>query len=86
MTDNGYAELVERIFRSVSERPLDDIGPETRITDLGVDSVAFAEVVVQIEEALDIEIPFGDWLRVRTVREVLEMIEMTAGPSTEKGA
>jgi acyl carrier protein len=78
MTDYDHADLVRDIVRQVSKRPADDIGPDTRIADLGIDSVAFAEIVVQIEEALGIDVPFARWLSVRTVREVLEMIDEAA--------
>ncbi|HKR50503.1 MAG TPA: acyl carrier protein [Pseudonocardiaceae bacterium] len=86
MTDHNRAALVRAIFRRVSEQPLDDIGLETRITDLGIDSITFAEIVVQIEDTLGIEISFDRWLRVRTVQEVLDMIEHGTRSNEEKGA
>jgi acyl carrier protein len=86
MTDHDRVALVRAIFHRVSEHPLGDIGPHTRITDLGIDSVTFAEIVVQIEEELDVDISFGRWLRVRTVQELLDMIDEVAGRDTRKGA
>lgn len=85
MTDHEYAALVASIVRQVSEKPLGDISPDTRIADLGIDSITFAEIVVQIEDALGIDVPFGRWLRVRTVREVLDMIGEAAGQRQPKG-
>ena len=69
------AELVEAIVRRVSEQPLGAIGPESRISDLGLDSVDYAEVAAQIEETLDLDIPFTRWLEARTVRDVLALID-----------
>ncbi len=82
---SDHTALVARIVRQVADRPLDDIGPDTRIADLGIDSVTVAEVVVQIEDTLQIEVPFARWLRVRTVREVLDMIDEATAQRAEKG-
>ena len=82
MTDHDHTALVRTIFYQVTEQPLDDIDAETRIADLGIDSITFAEIVVQIEETIGIDIPFGRWLGVRTVQEVLDMINEV----TERGA
>jgi acyl carrier protein len=87
MTDRDHLALVRSIVRRVSEHPVDeDIGPGTRIADLGIDSVTFAEIVVQIEDALDIDVPFAEWLSVRTVQQVLDMIDHAAARRTGKGA
>jgi acyl carrier protein len=85
MTEHEHTSLVRTIFDRVSERPLDDVRPDTRITDLGIDSVTFAEIVVQIEEALDIDVPFAQWLSVRTVQDVLDMIDESTGNGAGKG-
>jgi acyl carrier protein len=75
MTGGERIALVRDIVERVSERPLGDVGPDTRLADLGVDSITFAEVVVQLEEALGIDIPFARWLTARIVRDVLTMID-----------
>jgi acyl carrier protein len=75
MSDHDHTPLLQRIVAEVTDHPVGPIGPDTRITDLGIDSVTFAEVVVQIEDTLDIDVPFARWLGVRTVREVLDMID-----------
>jgi acyl carrier protein len=80
MTDTEYLALVEDAVRGVVDHPLVDIGPDTRIADLGIDSIAFAEVVVRLEEPLGIEVPLETWLRVRTVREALELIKRVHQP------
>jgi acyl carrier protein len=83
MTGHEYLAVVRTVVRQVSERSPDEIGFDTRIADLGIDSVEFAEVVVRIEDVLGIEVPLAQWLRVRTVKEVLEMIERTQTQQAE---
>lgn len=85
MTGHDQTALLRELIEEVTERPVGDIGPDTRITDLGVDSVAFAEIVVQIEDGLDIDIPFARWLSARTVRDVLAMIDEVARHDTDEG-
>ena len=74
---NGQDELMEMvrsIFREVSEKPLGEIAPETPIAELGIDSVSLAEIVGRIEDTLDIEVPASQWLQVRTLQQVIDMI------------
>jgi acyl carrier protein len=75
MTAEERLALVRSVLREVAEPPAVHIGPETRLAELGVDSVALAEIVVRIEEEAGIEVPPDRWLRVRDVAEVLDMIE-----------
>jgi len=58
MTGYDHISSVRELAEQVTERPLGEISPDTRIADLGVDSVTFAEIVVRIEDALGIEIAF----------------------------
>lgn len=85
MTGHDRTALLRELIEQVIERPVGDIGPDTLITNLGVDSVAFAEIVVQIEDGLGIDIPFARWLSARTVRDVLTMIDEVARHDTDEG-
>lgn len=77
MVTHPQAAVIRAAFERVSGQPLDDFGPQSKIAEMGIDSVALAEIVVQIEEALDIDIPFARWLGVRTVQDVFDMFDET---------
>jgi acyl carrier protein len=58
--------------------PESEVVPEARLADLGVDSLAAAEVITDVEIRMDIELPM-DILRgltgLRTVGEVVEKVQ-----------
>ncbi len=53
----------------LSEEPA-QLPPETSLRDLGIDSLAMVELVMQLEETLDIEIPDEELAGLRTVADV----------------
>jgi acyl carrier protein len=85
MTDHNYLILLQAVLRQVSERSLGEIRPENLLTELGIDSIALAEVVVRIEaEVGTIEVPMEQWLRVRSVHEVVEIMEKALADPHQK--
>lgn len=67
-------ETLQAIFQRVSEQPLGRIDPDMSIAEMGIDSISLAEAIVHIEDTLSIQVPVGEWLRVRTFREVMEVV------------
>jgi acyl carrier protein len=71
------SELKDAISR-VCDVPVDEIGDDSPVADLGFDSLASAEVLTDLEIRLDRELP-ADALRklvkARTVGEVAELLE-----------
>ena len=62
-----------------------DITPEKSFTeDLGIDSLAMAEVVVAAEDRFGVLVPDDDWARFTTVGDALRYLEQstTAPPWT----
>jgi acyl carrier protein len=79
------SELIESIVRMCGV-PRHLVRPESRLDDLGVDSLAAAEVLVDLEIRLGTELPV-DLLRrlgsVETVRDVADVLgrELTTDPA-----
>ena len=48
---------------------------DDKLTDLGMDSLDLAEVMLAIEEALNIEFTSNEILKLKTLRDVLNLIE-----------
>ena len=65
--------LLQDAIEAVCDLPRDRLGPETELSSLGVDSLAVAEIFVEIEIRLGQELPI-DVLRhfseVKTVGDV----------------
>jgi acyl carrier protein len=60
--------------RDSSESP-EQLLPETSLRDLGIDSLAMVELVMQLEEALDVEIPDDELAELKTVADLDALAE-----------
>lgn len=58
MTDDVSRRVAEIVAEQAMVEP-EQIGPETTLKDLGLDSLALVEVVFGIEEAFDVSVPFN---------------------------
>jgi acyl carrier protein len=45
------------------------------VVDLGADSLAMAELTMQLEQRMGVRVPGEDWLEVSTVGELADLIE-----------
>lgn len=55
-------EIEARVVEILASQALCDAGsltPETRLADLGIDSLGLAEVLFAVEERFDISVPFN---------------------------
>jgi acyl carrier protein len=77
-THEDTHEDLTLIFRSIAaqviEKPLPDVPLATPIAELGIDSVLVAEIVARLEDQLGIEIPADQWLRVRTLKDLVDAV------------
>lgn len=69
--------LLRSIVADVTEKPLPDVGLDTPIAELGINSISVAEIIVRIEDRLGIEVPASRWLRARTLQEIIEMVDQS---------
>ena len=76
------ASVKERVIDIVAEQlgvDKEKITPETSfVNDLGADSLDVVELVMQFEEAFDLEIPDEDAEKIKTVKDATEYIEKNA--------
>ena len=75
--DEVATKIVDILKKHMKE-PRDDIGPETALTDLKIESLDLAMIVFDIEDSFGIEIPYnanetdaGDF---KTVGSVVEKV------------
>lgn len=55
-------DVTQRIIAIIAEQGLLDaasLTPDSRLTDLGIDSLALVESIFAIEEAFDVTVPFN---------------------------
>ena len=73
----------ENVFKKVTEIITEKLGiPESEVTpdasfvrDLGIDSLDYAELVMEFEQTFDIKIPDDDAERMNTIGSAVEYIK-----------
>jgi acyl carrier protein len=87
------AESLQRAIATVCDLDAGSVKPETNLEDLGVDSLAVAEIIVELEIEFNRELPVHFLRRldrVKTVGDVAMELqaalgdEERGGPSTER--
>ncbi|HTY64215.1 MAG TPA: aminotransferase class I/II-fold pyridoxal phosphate-dependent enzyme [Acidobacteriota bacterium] len=73
-TDQELIHVLKAAVYDISLKELGDITPETRIPELGLDSVAVMELIGVLEEELSIRIPDEDVAALGTVGDLLQLI------------
>lgn len=73
-----YAKLKEIISTQIKKKnfDIDSVTPETRLDELGLDSLDTAELIINIEEEFNLpEITQEEMMSISTVKDVKELIE-----------
>lgn len=66
-----YAKIVERLTAMAGER---DYSEETKFEELNLKSVNYSQIITVLENALDVEIPYMDFKRKKTIGEAVDLI------------
>ena len=67
-------ESVTNIIRRAVMEDVSQIRPETKLSELGMDSLEQIECVLSLEEAFKIELNEAVMWKLRTVQEVIEAV------------
>jgi acyl carrier protein len=78
-------ESLRRAIAKVCDLPVDQVRAETRLDELGVDSLAVAEVIVELEIELDRELPVHLLRRLDAVETVGDVAVELATALDETG-
>ncbi len=72
-------ENVKKIIADTLDVALETVLDEASIMDdLGADSIAVMEIVMELEETLGVEVPTDDILELKTVGDIVAYIEKNA--------
>ena len=73
-------EKVQQMLSKQLEISPDKITPESEIVkDLGADSLDVVELLMQLEEEAGITLPDSEMENIKTVQDVVDMMEKTIG-------
>lgn len=73
-TEQELLTLFKKAAWEVDQREFDGLTLDTRIAELGVDSVALLEIFGFVEEELDVYLPQEDLAQVKTFRDLSALI------------
>lgn len=69
-------ETVKKIVADILDLELEDVKDDALIMDdLDADSIAVMEIVMELEDELDVEVPTEDILQLNTVGDIVAYIE-----------
>ena len=75
---DSYAKLREILCQQIKRRSfdIDAVTPETKLNQLGLDSLDTAELVINIEEEFELpEVTQEEMMSIETVKDLKELIE-----------
>ena len=68
--------IVWRYVQPEARAVVEQATPETPLESLGIDSLMMLEVVLDVQDALDIVIEDADLRRMRTMGDVIELLQL----------
>ncbi len=69
-------ETVKKIIADILDLELEQVKDDANIMeDLDADSIAVMEIVMELEDELDVEVPTEDILELNTVGDIVAYIE-----------
>jgi len=72
-------ELFKTIAARVDKRAFPQVTRESKISDLGIDSLSVMQIIGELETELGIMIPDEDLVEITTVGDLVRHIERLAG-------
>ena len=73
-------QLIKEIIADVLQKDVDEITPEKSFTnDLGADSLDLVEIIMNIEDRFNIQVPDSEAENIQTVGDAFEKIKELIG-------
>jgi len=68
-------QMFQRMAAEVAERDMPELAEESVIADLGLDSLQTLEVIGQMEQELEINVPDDQLVGIETVSQLVDLVE-----------
>ena len=76
MSREGMVVLFENAAAHITEREVAGVDENTEISTLGLDSLGMLELVGEMERQLGVHLPDDQLVGLRTVRDLLDLVEL----------
>lgn len=80
LTQKGVEEKILDILADKLDKPKNIMKPETNlVNDLGADSLDAVEIMMDLEDKFDFDIPEKEAEKVKTVKDIFKLVEEKLG-------
>ncbi len=78
MARTDVEDAIISALRSIVGHEWGGLDAEAELSDAGLDSLHLLELLYLVEDTLDVTIPAEEWRRLRTVADLVQVIEQNA--------
>ena len=72
----AVADKVKELIASQLNKPVEDITEDKEVVkDLGADSLDVVEMIMSLEEEFNVSVPEDDAMNIKTVGDIINLIE-----------
>ncbi len=82
MERTALLELFKTLGTEIAESDLSSVSEESELSKLNIDSLTMLELVGAIEQELSIRVPDDSLVGVKTVKQLLDVLEARAAASS----
>ena len=68
-------EILQDVINGITDFPREQIQPDTKLTNLNIDSIERIEIAIEIEECLDISVDDEALANFETLQDFMDHIE-----------
>lgn len=72
-------QIFREVAQAVDKKKLDHVAADAEIGSLGIDSLSMMQIVGEMEQRLEIMIPDEDLVQLKTVGDLLRVVEKRLG-------
>lgn len=66
-------QVVIELIAKEAKKQIHEVSPESKIRDIGVDSLSTVHVVLKLEELLKVRVPDDDVGEIKTVQDIIDL-------------
>ena len=83
MDQQALLQRLTQILHDVYDIDADNVTPDTKLSEIGIDSMISADLMIEIEDALDFTFTNMDLARSATVQDVINLVQVNLANSAD---
>lgn len=83
MDQQALLQRLTQILHDVYDIDADNVTPDTKLSEIGIDSMISADLMIEIENALDFTFTNMDLARSATVQDVINLVQASLASAAD---